>query len=121
MHADDKELLLKEIFEDFSQSKDLVNQVLQEIEDNAISNYPILVLSKEEINLGLKIVDKEDFNLRWNFNISHLEEFVAKGIVLEEKAKEFIAVYKEHSAHYCLFIMLSETEADFAYVQKNQV
>jgi len=118
MHADDKELILQGIYENLYLVKDFVNNVLQEIKDKDVSNYPIIALSQKEINLGLKIVDKVDFDLSWNFNISHLEEFVIKGIVLKEKAKEFIKVYKEHNKHYCLFITFDEKEADFVYVKK---
>lgn len=121
MHATEKEVLLAEIFEDLSIAKIYIDKVLEEIKDNDVSNYPIIVLSKADILLGLKIIDKKDLELKWNFNISHLEEFVVKGIVQKDKAQDFISVYKEHSAHYCLFITLNEDEADFAYVQKRQV
>ena len=73
MHADDKELILQGIYENLYLVKDFVNNVLQEIKDKDVSNYPIIALSQKEINLGLKIVDKVDFDLSWNFNISHLE------------------------------------------------
>ena len=118
MHADDKEIILQEIYGDIYLTKDFLNKVLNEVKDNDVSNYPIIVLSQKEIVLGVKIVDKEDFDLNWNFNISHLEEFVIKGIVLKEKAKEFIKVYKEHSNHYCLFVTFDESNADFIYVKK---
>lgn len=118
MHSDDKEIILREIYGDLYLIRDFINKVLIEIKEKDVSNYPIITLSKKEIDLGLKIVDKEDFSLSWNFNISHLEEFVIKGIVVAEKAKEFIKVYKEHSNHFCLFITFSESEADFVYVKK---
>lgn len=121
LHADDKEVLLAEIFEDLNICKVYIDKVLQEIEVNEVSNYPIIVLSKSDLTLGLKIIDKKEIDIKWNFNISHLEEFVIKGLVQEEKAVEFTRVYKEHKIHYCLFITISETEADFAYVKKNQI
>ncbi|MFT4643954.1 MAG: hypothetical protein ACI8ZX_000351 [Planctomycetota bacterium] len=121
LHADDKEVLLAEIFEDLNICKVYIDKVLQEIEVNDVSNYPIIVLSKSDLTLGLKIIDKKEIDIKWNFNISHLEEFVIKGLVQEEKAVEFTRVYKEHKIHYCLFITISETEADFAYVKKNQI
>jgi len=81
----------------------------------------LLVLSKSEIALGLKIVDKKEFDTKWNINISHLEEFVLKGIILKEKAKDFIKVYKEHNNHFCLFVTLNEKEADFVYIKRTLV
>lgn len=121
LHATEKEVLLAEIFEDLSITKVYIDKVLEEIEANDVSNYPIIVLSKSEILLGLKIIDKKELDINWNFNISHLEEFVIKGVVQKDKAADFIKVYKEHKLHYCLFITLSETEADFAYVKKKQI
>lgn len=121
LHATEKEILLAEIFEDLSITKVYIDKVLEEVALNDVSNYPIIVLSKSDILLGLKIIDKKELDINWNFNISHLEEFVIKGLVQKEKALEFTRVYKEHNQHYCLFITLSETEADFAYVKKKQV
>ena len=121
LHATEKEVLLGEIFEDLSITKVYIDKVLEEIKLNDVSNYPIVVLSKQDISLGLKIIDKKELDIKWNFNISHLEEFVIKGVVQNDKAQDFIKVYKEHNTHYCLFITLSETEADFAYVKKQQV
>lgn len=121
MHADEKEVLLKEIFEDLSICTDYILTVLAEIKQNNISNYPIIVLSKMDIQLGVKVIDKKEIDIKWNFNISHLEEFVSKKIVLAEKAKEFIKVYKEHQDHFCLFVTLNEEEADFVYVNKKLI
>ena len=121
LHPTEKEVLLGEIFEDLSITKVYIDKVLEEIKLNSVSNYPIIVLSKKEIQLGLKIIDKKELDINWSFNISHLEEFVIKGVVQKDKAEDFIKVYKEHTEHYCLFITLSETEADFAYVKRKQV
>lgn len=121
LHATEKEVLLGEIFEDLSITKVYIDKILEEIKLNDVSNYPIIVLSKKDILLGLKIIDKNELDIKWNFNISHLEEFVVKGVVQKDKAQDFIQVYKEHNHHYCLFITLTEEEADFAYVQKRQV
>lgn len=118
MHADDKEIILREIYGDLYLIKSFITKVLLEVKENDVSNYPIIVLSQKELVLGVKIVDKEDFDLNWNFNISHLEEFVIKGIVLKEKAQDFIKVYKEHTNHFCLFVTFDEKEADFIYVKK---
>jgi len=118
MHADDKEIIFREIYGDLYLIKSYIAKVLLEIKDKEVSNYPIIVLNQKDISLGLKIVDKNDFDLSWNFNISHLEEFVIKGIVLKEKVIDFIKVYKEHSNHLCLFVAFNENEADFIYVKK---
>ena len=121
MHADDKEVLLTEIFQDLNNTREYILKVLDEIKENDVSNYPILVLSKADIALGLKIVDKAEFDTKWNINISHLEEFVIKGVVQKDKAKDFIKVYKEHHRHFCLFVTLNEKEADFVYVKNTLV
>lgn len=121
LHPTEKEVLLGEIFEDLSITKVYIDKVLEEIKLNNVSNYPIIVLSKTDILLGLKIIDKKELDINWSFNISHLEEFVIKGVVQKDKAEDFIKVYKEHDEHYCLFITLSKDEADFAYVKKRQL
>ena len=121
MHPDEKELLLAEIFQDLNITREYILKVLEEVDKNDVSNYPILVLSKSDIALGMKIVDTKEFDTKWNMNISHLEEFVIKEIIQKEKARGFIKVYKEHRNHFCLFVTLSEKEADFVYVKRTLV
>jgi len=121
LHADEKEILLAEIFEDFGLVKPFIENVIEEVKNRDVSNYPIIVLSKEIIQLGLPFINSKEIETKWHFNISHLEEFVVKKLVEAEKAKEFIKVYKKHHNSFCLFVRFNETDADFAYVNKNQI
>lgn len=49
-----------------------------------VTKYPIFVAIRGEndVDLGLPIVNRADFDISWNFNASHLEEFVSKGVVI---------------------------------------
>lgn len=119
MHPDEKEMYLAEIYQDLAFSKDYLIKILDELKYANVSNYPIFVYTKDSLRLGVDLLSNTQEELKWNVNVSHLEEFVHKGIVLKDKAAQFIKVYKEHADHFCLFVTFSEEEADFVYVSKN--
>lgn len=85
--------------------------------DNEVSNYPIFVAFKDkiEIELGLKLIEKSAKIREWNINISSLEEFVAKSLILADKVEDFKKVYKDPNDALCLFV-LSELGASFIYL-----
>ena len=85
--------------------------------DNDVSNYPIFVAFKDqiEIELGLKLIEKTERKSEWNIHISSLEEFVAKSLIMSEKIDDFKKVYKDPDESLCIFV-LSELGASFIYL-----
>ena len=80
-----------------------------------ISEYPIFVMHKQEVALGISILDRNKAQTNWSINVSSLEEFVKKNLIYERKVNEFKASYKHPDTHICLFV-LSDLGAQFMYI-----
>nr|MBS0037724.1 hypothetical protein [Saprospiraceae bacterium] len=83
-----------------------------------VSKYPVFILSQEEVNIGVKLVRKGGRSGKWNVFASTLEEFVTKGLVKRDKAKDFIDKYKDPYTFICLFV-ISELGAQFIFMPRN--
>jgi len=81
------------------------------------SEYPIFVIAKQPIALGINIVDREQVNSNWSVNVSSLEEFVDKKLIFAERKQEFVQAYKNPQQFICLFV-LSDLGAQFMYVPR---
>ncbi len=93
----------------------ILSQASVAMRDNDVSDYPIFVAHKQEIELGLKLIDRDDKKHIWSINISSLEEFTAKSVILPEKIEDFKKVYKDPDVQLCIFV-LSELGASFVYL-----
>ena len=72
----------------------------------SVSKYPIFVVTRmqNDIGLGLPIINREEMDLTWAVNASHLEDFVNSNIIHKDKVEEFVKNYKEASEFMCVFI-----------------
>ena len=80
-----------------------------------VSNYPIFVATKLEIDLGIALLLRGDLPDDWAVNASTLEEFHAKRIIDVEKIEEFRTLYRQHNEDICVFV-LSEGGAKFVFI-----
>ena len=71
-----------------------------------VSKYPIFVAirSLEDIDLGLPIINRDELELTWSFNASHLEDFVNSNIIHQDKLQGFMKNYKDPNEFMCIFI-----------------
>ncbi len=71
-----------------------------------VSKYPIFVMmrSQMDIDLGLPIINREEMDLNWSINASHLEDFVNSNIILKDKVDGFIKNYKNPQDFICVFV-----------------
>lgn len=97
----------------------LLDRAGQMIVDEGISKYPIMVVHKQEIQLGVPLEIRQKLPGDWLINASTLEEFVSKGIVDPIKVDEFRQLYKQHEHHVCL-LLLSELGAQFVFFEKKE-
>lgn len=111
------EELYKSLQDDLDICRDYIRQISLGMVKGNVTKYPIFVAIRGEndIDVGLPIVNRADFDISWNFNASHLEEFVSKGLVLKEKAQDFIKVYKNPAEFMCVFVAEEET-ASFVFL-----
>lgn len=81
-----------------------------------ISNYPILVASKQEIELGIPFLLRGSLPDDWIVNASTLEEFHVKRIIEAEKIDDFRTLYRKHADDICVFVFLENSNAKFIFI-----
>lgn len=111
------EELYKSLHDDLEVCRDYVRQIALGMIRGNVSKYPIFIAKRGEndIDLGLPVVNREDFDIAWNVNASHLEDFVHKGIITKDKAPDFIKAYKNPEMFMCVFVV-DENSASFVFM-----
>ncbi len=98
----------------------VISQASDAIIDKEVSDYPILVVHQQQIELGIPIVVRESVKGKWSVNASTLEEFAMKQVITTEKLEDFQGIYKDPRAHLCLFV-ISELGAQFIFIKRELV
>jgi hypothetical protein len=111
----DKYLQLEE---DLRRYRKALNNALDIMLDQEISNYPIFIIHQQELAMGVKVIEAGEDTGLWSVNASSLEEFALKEIIEALKIEEFKKVYKSHNDCFCLFV-LSELGAQFIFYPRN--
>ncbi len=114
---DDSTTLLIQLQEELQHYKKALGEAQDTIINQNVSNYPIMVVHKQEVEIGIPLIQQSE-QLIWSINASTLEEFVAKKIVEPHKVEGFKEVYKSTEEFICLFV-LSELGATFIFLSRN--
>ena len=71
-----------------------------------VSRYPIFIAlrSLPDIDLGLPIINRDELDLTWSINASHLEDLVNSNIIHQDKLQDFMKNYKDPNEFMCIFI-----------------
>ncbi len=83
--------------------------------DEDVSHYPIFVVYRVEIELGLPLLKKQG---SWSVNASTLEELVVKRLVETDKVDVFRQIYKDPRAFLCLFVLEEVADAQFIFLPR---
>lgn len=87
---------------------EMLGKVSETIIDKEVSSYPIIVISRHIVNIGIPLseptesVEKEK---EWMFNASSLEEFATKNLIESNKVEAFKSVYKDYKKFLCMFVV----------------
>jgi hypothetical protein len=73
-----------------------------------VSKYPIFVISQNDMQIGIPLLEKERIAEGWIINASTLEEFYSKQIINEDKIHDFKTLYKSKKNNICVFAVLGE-------------
>ena len=95
-----------EILED--ELKPLFNSIgkaMDTILEEGISEYPIIVVHQNVVELGVDILGLDQATPKWRISASTLEEFVAKQLIQSDKVDDFKSVYKDPDTYLCMFIV----------------
>ncbi|MCB0619320.1 MAG: hypothetical protein KDC43_08560 [Saprospiraceae bacterium] len=96
----------------------VLGQAADAVIDQEVSEYPILVVHQQSVDIGLPLVDREAVRGKWSVNVSTLEEFVTKQLIAPDRIEPFTTVYKDPADHLCLFV-LSELGATFVFLPRH--
>ena len=95
------------ISQDFVKVSDSIKEASYQIR-KADFEFPIFVISKEEIPIGQLLLAKNEQALVWNYYASFLDEFVQRELVAKDKREDFINTYKDPDEFCCLFVVDKE-------------
>ncbi len=94
-----------------------LSQAADTIRTEGVSKYPILVLHKLDVDIGIPIIDRHKVKGDWSVNASTLEEFVTKRLIQADQVDRFRQVYKDPDEYICLFV-LSDLGANFVFLPR---
>lgn len=98
------------ISSDFVKVCDQLKEASYQIRKRGYSDFPVFVVSRENVELGLELISKTMFDNEHIYNASYLDEFVQRNLVGEESVELFKENYKNPDEYCCLFVI----EQDFA-------
>ncbi|TAH11195.1 MAG: hypothetical protein EAZ14_06860 [Runella slithyformis] len=102
--------LMGVVSSDFVKVSEQLREASYQIRKRGFSEHPIFVASQREVELGITLIGNGEFENRWNYRASYLQEFVQRELVGEESVEMFQENYKNADEYCCLFVI----EADFA-------
>lgn len=95
----------------------LLSKASDEILEKEVSKYPIFVIHKQDIALGVPLVIREKHETNWSIHVSTLEEFSVKKLIKDDKIDDFRETYKSPKTHLCVFV-LSDIGAQFLFIPR---
>lgn len=107
--------LVGRVTEDFIEVCDHLKEASYQIRSKNESPFPIFVMSKLDVSLGVPYLLASDFNTSFHYSISSLEEFVTRELIASEAEVFFRENYKDPDEFCCLFVIEGEF-AGFIYI-----
>jgi phage pi2 protein 07 len=107
--------LLGLISQDFVKVADQLKEASYQIRKRGFSEYPVFVMGRDEAEIGLMLIAREEQGNKWNYRASYLQEFVDRNLVGEESVELFKENYKKPDEYCCLFVIEGEF-AGFVFV-----
>lgn len=106
---------LGSITADFVKIADHIKEAAYQVKARGFSEYPIFPISKSDIPVGKLLFGKSEMDLRWNYYITYLDEFVQRKLINEENIDHFKEIYKNPDEYCCLFVV-DEAFTNFLFV-----
>lgn len=110
----EKLLLLKEQLTPYLE---IAGKIADQITSENISRYPIIVIHQDEIEIGIPVIKRNNYESIWSVNASTLEQFYTKKLIADNKLEEFKTLYKSHGDDLCFFV-LSELGGQFLFLKR---
>ena len=95
---------------DFIKVSDQLKDAAYQIKVRGFSNFPIFVVSRTKIEIGVELIEKFVYDNNHLYNATFLDEFVQRNLIGEESVELFKENYRNPDEYCCLFVI----EAEFA-------
>ncbi len=86
------------------------------IRNENVSNYPIFVASKTEVEIGVVFFPQGQLPDNWLVTASSLEEFHVKKIIDTDKVDDFRDLYRSKPEEICVFAIDTEGASKFIFI-----
>lgn len=112
-----KDSYLERFGEEINHYHALMKEAFDGVINEGVSNYPVFIFHQQEVNVGIPIVDRHAIFGKWSVNISTLEEFYIKGLVMMEQVEEIKSKIIGQPPQYCCLV-LSEGEGSLIFLPR---
>lgn len=102
--------LMGKVSSDFLKVADHLKESSYQIRKRGFSKYPVFILAEEEVEMGVLLFNKTDFQTVYIYKADFLEDFISRGMIGEESKEFFMENYKDPDEYCCLFVI----DGDFA-------
>jgi hypothetical protein len=82
--------------------------------EDEVTHFPVFIFHKGEVTWGENITP-DDEDAEWFVHLSTAEELIKRGIIELEKAKLFVAGYKNPRQFACVLAVAKEQGASFIF------
>ncbi len=104
--------------EELKTSKKLMAQASDTIMEQDVSSYPIFLVLRQDLEVGIPLKNAENLDTDWHIRASTLEEFVTRQIIHVDKVDNFKTVYKSPNEFLCLFV-IDKSGATFVFLPRS--
>lgn len=102
--------LMGKVSSDFIKVADHLKESSYQIRKRGYSQFPVFVVTENEIDLGITLFQKKDFQTVYEYKACFFEEFIQRGMIGEESRELFSEHFKNADEYCCLFVL----DGDFA-------
>lgn len=94
------------ITSDFIKVSDQLKITCNKIIEKKFSDFPVIIMSRDEVNLGTLLIDKNEIKgNKWKYFASYLEFLSSKKIL--NNIDVFKEKYKSHNEYCCLLTVIN--------------
>lgn len=103
------------VSQDFVKISDHIKETSYQIRKRGFSEYPIFLISKDEIPIGQLLFKREEIDTKWNYYVTYIDEFIERKIIEKGKIDLFKETYKNPDEFCCLFVIDGDF-TNFVYI-----
>ncbi|MDQ3018166.1 MAG: hypothetical protein M3R25_15750 [Bacteroidota bacterium] len=105
---DSKDKYIEEFGSQIEHYDKLMAVAFESVINEGISKYPVFIFHQQDVTVGIQIAVRHDVAGDWSVNISTLEEFYIKGLVMIEQVDEIKAKISGTPQVYCCLVISGE-------------